>query len=180
MVMTETVLPRQHLWLHEEALRADHPLFAAKGGMTLDQPDKPAGPDHPAGPEMAGFMIWDNAYLDTLGYGLKRRFFIYEAVLQLPVSLYQGAMVETVLALTGAEDHVFVAATANPLLRRHISAVAEQRRLTVIADETFVRLPEEVDLRRFFRFWNKAKKSAMKRWGGEEDLFAALQQHSAR
>tara|TARA_B110000971_G_C20031740_1_gene511761 strand:+ start:853 stop:1284 length:432 start_codon:yes stop_codon:yes gene_type:complete len=138
------------IWLHEEALRATHPLFLA-----------------PVSPEKSVF-IWDDAYMDAMEYGLKRRVFLYETLLDLPVEIYAGDTLETLKKLaeaTGA-SHIRTAATPNPQLSHIMDALATTVKLERVADEAFVNLPEQDNLRRFFKYWNKAKKLAFQPDGG--------------
>lgn len=138
------------IWLHEEALRATHPLFLP-----------------PASPEQSVF-IWDDAYMDAMEYGLKRRVFLYETLLDLPVEIYAGDTLETLKKLaeaTGA-SHIRTAATPNPRLGQIMDALSSTLTVERVADEAFVNLPEQDNLRRFFKYWNKAKKLAFQPDGG--------------
>ena len=132
------------IWLHEEALRASHPLFAAS-----------------ATPAKSVF-IWDDAYMTARGYGLKRRVFLYETLLELPVDIYAGDTLETLqtLATASQASQVFAGATPNPRLNAILDALPDTLKVTRVADEAFVDLPEPENLRRFFKYWNKAKKLA--------------------
>ena len=133
------------IWLHEDCLRADHPLFAAAN-------DKGA----------RAVFIWDDAYLTAMGYGLKRRVFIYETLLELPVEIYRGATAETLTALAQhfEADEIFTGKTPNPALKQIMDDARGNKKLTAIADTPFVQMDAVPELRRFFKYWNKAKKNA--------------------
>ena len=127
------------IWLHEDALRADHPLFAEAG-------DVPA------------YFIWDDAYMAEMGYGLKRRVFIYETLLELPVEIYAGPMVETLQRL--APGHIVTGKTPNPVLKNMMDELRAGLKVTTVSDTAFVQIDAQPELKRFFKYWNKAKKKA--------------------
>ncbi|MDJ0779427.1 MAG: hypothetical protein QNJ85_16285 [Gammaproteobacteria bacterium] len=137
------------IWLHEDALRSDHPVFAA------------AGDGSPA------FFVWDDAYLQAMDYGFKRLVFIYESLVELPVTILHGDQ-QTCLARL-ARQHggsIYVPATPNQLLQNRIEHLQRDFDVVEVADTPFVELAREPDLGRFFRYWNKARKAAMSRGGG--------------
>lgn len=131
------------IWLHEDALRADHPLFA----QAINAP---------------ACFIWDDAYMAEMGYGLKRRVFIYETLLELPVEVYVGPIVETLqnLAQKYKASLIFTGKTPNPLLKDRMDALRMGVKVTTIADNAFVQMDAQPELKRFFKYWNKAKKKA--------------------
>ena len=129
------------IWVHEDMLRADHPAFADGG---------------PA------FFIWDDAYLADMGYGLKRRVFIYETLAELPLSVIAGPLRETLQALAaeaGASE-IITGKTPNPQLKAVMTDLRAGLKVTPRADDPFVQMDAQPDLRRFFKYWNKAKKRA--------------------
>lgn len=144
------------VWLHEEALRLTHPVFAAAG----------AG---------AGVVfVWDVARLAESHVGMKRQLFIYETLAELASSrdleIYEG-QAETVLpqcAAAAGADRILVPASPDPAIR---AAIAGLRRavtgceIVVVEDTPFASLASQPDLGRFFRYWNKAKKSALRPQG---------------
>lgn len=140
------------VWLHEDALRRTHPVFsaAASGARAV--------------------FVWDNSYLDAALIGLKRRMFIYETLAGLDMDILAGTA-DKVIATLVAEAHVtrlFVPATPNPAFHALLSSVrtnCPDLEISVIEDTSFVALGEPPDLKRFFRYWNKAKKHAMRHGG---------------
>lgn len=132
------------IWLHEDCLRADHPVFAASdaGGRAI--------------------FIWDDAHLTAMGYGLKRRVFIYETLLELPVEIYRGATAPTLtdLAQRFDADEILTGKTPNLALKQIMDEVRNDKKLTAIADTPFVQMDSMPELRRFFKYWNKARKNA--------------------
>ena len=138
------------IWIHDEALRADHPVMTGATGEAV--------------------FIWDEAYMNRLHMGFKQKVFIYEALTALPVTIYQGDTV-AVLRELAAGGGITTAASPNPELRALMTALRQHAPLTLIEDEVFAHLSGPADLRRFFRYWNKAKSSAMQPHGGTPDLF---------
>ena len=137
------------IWIHDEALRADHPVFAG-GGQAV--------------------YIWDNGYFDRINAGFKRRGFIYEALTHLPVEVYEGYTAEVLESLSEGRA-IRAASTPNPYLREIMRALRKTQTLTLVDEEVFAHLKGNADLRRFFKYWNKAKTSAMQINGGTHDLF---------
>jgi hypothetical protein len=133
------------IWLHEDALRSDHPVFKA------------------AGQDAAAFFIWDAEYLQRMDYGFKRLVFIYETLCELPVHIYRGATVPTLLQLAEQQETttLYVPATPNPELLSMMRRLESQLRVARIEDESFVACGEDIPLRRFSRYWNKVKKQAL-------------------
>ena len=137
------------IWIHDEALRQDHPVFAG-GGRAV--------------------FIWDDDYFDTIHAGFKQRGFIYEALLRLPVEIYKGKTVETLAELAEGAS-IRAASTPNPYLRAIMADIRKTHQLTLVDEDVFAHLKGAPDLRRFFKYWNKAKTSAMQMHGGTPDLF---------
>ena len=144
------------VWLHEEGLRLTHPVFAA------------AGPDAPC------IFVWDVARLAASHVGIKRQLFIYETLAEMASSrglqIHPGhadAVLPQAAAAAGA-DRILVPASPDPAIR---GAIADLRRavpdieVAVVEDTHFATLPSQPDLGRFFRYWNKAKKSALRPQG---------------
>lgn len=128
------------IWLHEDALRADHPVFSQ------------------AGDGAQAVFIWDDAYMAEMGYGLKRRVFIYETLLELPVEIYAGPIVATLREM--APHHILTGKTPNPLLKEMMQALRGGLKVTTVSDDAFVQMDAQPELKRFFKYWNKAKKKA--------------------
>ena len=137
------------IWIHDEALRADHPVFEG-GGQAV--------------------YIWDNAYYDDIHAGFKQRGFIYEALMNLPVDIYEGPTIETLAALAEGRS-IRTASTPNPYLKSRIADLRKTHDVRLVDEEVFAHLKGKPDLRRFFKYWNKAKSSAMQMNGGTPDLF---------
>ena len=141
------------VWLHEGALRLTHPVFAA------------------GGPDAATIFIWDRDRLAASHVGIKRQLFIYETLAEMSESrsldIHEGRAEEVLprLAAQAGAGRVLVPSSPDPALRAEIGAIrraAPDLEIVEIEETPFVTLAKTTDLGRFFRYWNKAKKSALR------------------
>ena len=140
------------VWIHEEALRATHPVFgAARNGARA-------------------VFVWDCARFDAAFIGGKRQLFIYQTLAEMDVDIIAGQTAETLSSLVAAEDvdRLVVAETPNSAIHAALGTVhrnCPDLQIDYIAETPFVRLAAPPDLGRFFRYWNKAKKGALRHGG---------------
>jgi hypothetical protein len=140
------------IWLHEGALRRTHPVFAMadKGAQAL--------------------FIRDHDRFAAGHIGVRRQLFIYETLAELDVDIYEGdaaGMLPRLIAARGA-DRLLVPASPDPVLMKQIAEIRQAMpavTVDLVEDTPFVTLDRESDLARFFRYWNKARKSAMRPHG---------------
>lgn len=132
------------IWLHEDSLRETHPVFKQ------------------APEDASAVFIWDETYLKTMNYGYNRLAFIYETLTQLPVRIYRGKTLNILQELAENNAAIYVSDTPNPELKDIIMQLTKLFEVNIIADEPFVTLERPVELKRFFRYWNKARRSAMR------------------
>ena len=144
------------VWLHEGALRLTHPVFAA------------------GGPDAATIFIWDRDRLAASHVGIKRQLFIYETLAEMSESrsleIHEGRAEEVLprLAAQAGVGRVLVPSSPDPALRAEIEAIhcaAPDLEIVEIEETPFVSLANTPDLGRFFRYWNKARKSALRPQG---------------
>ena len=144
------------VWLHEGALRLTHPVFAA------------------GGPDAATIFIWDRNRLAASHVGIKRQLFIYETLAEMSESrsldIHEGRAEEVLprLAAQAGAGRVLVPSSPDPALRAEIGAIrraAPDLEIVEIEETPFVTLAKTTDLGRFFRYWNKARKSALRPQG---------------
>lgn len=138
-------MERPILWIHGEALGPANPALAA----------------HPGRPAV---FVFDAALIREQAISLKRLAFLYECLLELPVSIRQGDGAGEVLAFAhrhGA-DGVVTSAAVDPRFEPIRRAIARQLPVAVLEPEPFVRLREPPDLRRFSRYWRQAEPQV---WG---------------
>ena len=131
------------VWLHEDALRADHPVFRS------------------AGDEVRCVFVWDEDYLKQMDYGFKRLLFIYETLLELGCDILRGNLRDCLIQQARQSGgRLLIPATPNPVLGEVIQQLEADIDIEVVADTAFVVIAKEPDLARFFRYWNTARKSA--------------------
>lgn len=140
------------IWLNEDALRHTHPVFTR------------------AGPDTKAVYVWDRGYFEACHIGLKRQLFIYETLVELGVELFEGKpeAVLASLAVANNVDRILVPASPNPEVMRRVAelrSVLPDVSVETVEDLPFVTPAREPDLGRFFRYWNKVRKSAMRPHG---------------
>ena len=145
------------VWLHEDALRRTHPVFMAAQFQHGNDPQP--------------IFIWDVDYFAENGIGLKRQHFIYETLIELGAEIHAGSIQEVLPRLMTARriSRVLVPSTPNPIMLRHFGQMRHalpEISFDMIDETPFAILSKPADLGRFFRYWNKARKSAMRPHGG--------------
>jgi len=143
----------QLVWLHEDALNMDHPVLRRAGRDALV------------------CFVWDDRYLQQMDYGFKRLVFIYETLCQMPLQIYRGDTVEVLseLAADQRTDSIHIPSTPNPVLQAIATRLQQRMNVETVEDAPFVRLNHDPDVKRFFRYWNKARKSALQHAGGRQE-----------
>ena len=126
------------VWVHIDALSRDHPVFAR------------------AGEGARAVFVWDAADMARRGWTLKRCVFVMECVEDMGVEVIEGSYAE-VLAGLGA-GRILTADTPDPALRAAADAVAGLER---VPGRPLTDIPATTDMGRFFRFWNKARRSVL-------------------
>lgn len=130
------------VWIHEDAINLDHPAVLA------------------AGEARRPIFIWDSAQHDHQGYSLKRRVFIYECALDLGIPIYVGTPQDILETLTDRQT-IYTAASPDPYINGIISDLQDTCDVVTVEALAFAEVPADIDTRRFFRFWNQAKKTAL-------------------
>jgi hypothetical protein len=127
-------------WIHGDSLRPTNPAIVA-------YPDAPA------------LFVWDDELLTRYGISFKRIVFMYEALLDLPVTIYRGDVVEQVNAFAQLHHAHTIVTTGTPAPR--FAAICQQLRRThtveILAEPAFVDIPANTDIKRFSRYWQVAK-----------------------
>lgn len=130
------------IWVHEDALSLDHPVMAAAGANA--QP----------------VFIWDTHNHDALGYSLKRRVFIFECALDLDIPIYAGTP-QSILREVANGRAIYAATSPDPYIMRVLVDLQKDHEVVPVDARPFASIASDVDTRRFFRFWNHVKKTAM-------------------
>ena len=131
------------VWIHEDAISLEHPAVLA------------------AGPSACPIFIWDTEEHDRRGYTLKRRMFIYECALDLDIPIYAGDAFEVLSTLSEDGTKIYAAASADPYIRGVLADLRDDHDVVVLEMPQLAHVPANTDTGRFFRFWNRARKSAL-------------------
>lgn len=129
------------VWVHEDALRQSHPVFSAAGAAKA-------------------YFVWDNDYFKQQNYTAKRLLFIYECLLEMDVTIIEGETESVLRELS--EGRIYTAKTINPYFKTILENLSRESEIHITPDELFSQIPYDTDMGRFFRFWNKGRKSMMK------------------
>ncbi|MFM2158294.1 MAG: hypothetical protein RLZZ124_768, partial [Cyanobacteriota bacterium] len=100
---------------------------------------------------------------------LKRIGFLYECLLELPVSLRRGQVAAEVLAFARAHgaDGIVTSAGTDPRVAAICAELELELPVQVLEPEPFVALREPLDLGRFSRYWRRAERAVWAGWGQE-------------
>ena len=128
------------LWIHEEALGPANPALRA-------WPDAPA------------LFVFDTHWIEANRVSRKRLAFLYEAALELPVTLRKGDVASEVLAFARRHeaDGVVTSSAVDPRLQRILQAIEAELPIAELAPDPFVELPRPPRLGRFSRYWREAE-----------------------
>lgn len=137
-------LSRPIIWLHGDNLNPHSPALTAAGGAPT-------------------LWVWDDAQLVRTSISLKRIAFLYECLLELPVTIRRGDVAAEVLTFAAAQraDGVITNASPAPGFAAIRRRLAQTLPVVVLPEVPFVTPPPGIDLRRFSRYWRKVAASAM-------------------
>lgn len=124
------------IWVHADCLHRHSAAYQA-------HPDSPS------------IFVWDDAEMQRVGFSLKRIGFIYECLLDLPVTIRRGDPVAEVQRFALELRCSGVVAMASPDPR--LIAQAKQLGAEILSPEPFVQVEGRVDLARFSRYWRKVE-----------------------
>ncbi|MCF4969144.1 deoxyribodipyrimidine photo-lyase [Nostoc sp. CMAA1605] len=134
-------MTKQIIWIHGDCLSSDNPALQ-------EYPDAPA------------IWVWDDALIEEWQLSLKRLTFIYECLLELPVEIRRGNVVQEVLAFAKEHHADLVATTDSPSPRFNniCDEIERSLKLEVFEVEPFFDYDGYIDLKRFSRYWKVAEK----------------------
>ena len=119
----------------------------------------PANPALRAWPEAPALFVFDSDWIRTERISRKRLGFLYEAALELPVTLRKGDVAAEVLAFAqrhGA-DGVVSSTAVDPRLQRIAQVIEAELPLQELEPDPFVDMPRPPRLGRFSRYWREAE-----------------------
>ena len=105
--------------------------------------------------------MFDDEQIEAVGWGLKRILFVYETLLELPVEIHRGAIVETLANLAKTCEGIVTVDTPDPWLRSRIAELRQVAPVEVKPRPVFVELDGTVVLKRFSQYWAKAERKLL-------------------
>jgi deoxyribodipyrimidine photolyase len=129
------------VWVHGDCLSPDHP------GLTA----------HPGAPAL---FVFDDELLQTWQISLKRVVFIYECLLELPVTIRRGDpadVIERFAAEYGAR-RIVTTASPSPRFRQIVARLRRSFTVEVLPVDPFFDTDRPLDLGRFSRYWSVARR----------------------
>jgi hypothetical protein len=112
-------------------------------------------------PDTPAIWVWDDALLEEGKISLKRIVFIYECLLELPVTIRRGDVAAQVVAFAQEHGADGVATAGSPSPRFEVICNAIEAtsslELEVWSAARFVNYDGYIDLKRFSRYWRVAQ-----------------------
>lgn len=133
------------LWLHEKALKNWHDEIDI-----LDD-------------NIRIIYIWDDGYYQRKGYSLKRLVFIYETLCAMKVDIIKGDTIAIFQCLS--PNKIYIPYSADSEIKKLSDNISKITDIEIIKEVDFVNMANDISLKRFFQYWNKAKKSAFSMHG---------------
>jgi hypothetical protein len=129
------------LWMHGDCLSPQNAAYQA-------YPNAPA------------VFVFDDALLAEMGITLKRVMFMYECLLEMPVTIRRGDVVTEVLAFAYEQQAHSIATVDSPSPRFHrlCAAIGETLPVEVLEEIPFLDYDGQLDLGRFSRYWREAQR----------------------
>ncbi len=124
------------IWVHADFLHRHSPAYGK-------YPDSPS------------LFVWDDAELQRAGWSMKRIGFIYECLLDLPVTIRRGDPVLEVPRFAQEMQCSGISTMASPDPRLRAQAVALGAEILPLPP--FVEVNGRLDLGRFSRYWRKVE-----------------------
>lgn len=141
------------------------PIAAGEGPIVWVHGDclSPSGPALAAYPAAPAIFVWDDELLARRRVSLKRITFIYECLLELPVTIRRGDVAAEVLgfARERGADSVVTVESPSPRFAAIRDAIARELPVDTLPLPPLVAYPGRLDLRRFSRYWQAAEPYAM-------------------
>lgn len=138
------------VWIHGDNLSPQNPAL-------LENPDAPS------------VFVFDDVLLEEWGIGLKRITFLYESLLELPVTIRRGDVAAEVVAFAKQQGatRIVMYESVSPRFVTICKTISKNMptgsRLEVVKGEPFIDIDGRLDLKRFSRYWQAVKDKAFGR-----------------
>jgi hypothetical protein len=116
----------------------------------------PACQAHPNSPSL---FVWDDAELQRAQWSLKRIGFVYECLLDLPITIRRGDPIREIPRFAAEMQCSGIVTMASP--DPHLQAQAAALGAEILPLEPFVEVKGKVDLARFSRYWRKVESTVV-------------------
>ncbi|MDS3860027.1 hypothetical protein RIF25_04315 [Thermosynechococcaceae cyanobacterium BACA0444] len=126
------------IWIHGDNLSPTQPIWS-------QYPDRPA------------VWVWDDDLLQAWGISFKRLVFIYECLLELPVEIRRGHVIQELTQFIAHHQATQVITSPSPSPRFTQICQSLPVPVKIIPSPGFVEIPANTDLKRFSRYWKVAK-----------------------
>lgn len=130
--------------LNEDNLSNNHPVFEVA---------KQSG-------DYKTIFIFDEEYLNEQNFSFKKIVFIYECLQDINCDIYKGETLNVIDEISPSK--ILIPKTINPFFIKKYNKLAEKYDIEIVDQVKFIELNKQPDLKRFFRYWNKAKKQIKK------------------
>jgi hypothetical protein len=110
-------------------------------------------------PEAPAIWVWDEALIEEWQLSLKRLTFIYECLLELPVVIRRGDVVQEVLAFAREQkaDSIVTVNSPSPRFDDICNQMERSLKVQVLQVEPFFDYDGYIELKRFSRYWKVAQ-----------------------
>ena len=129
-------------YIHDKALGSDCAIFSRTNSETK------------------AVFIWDDYYFKQRGYSLKRLVFIYETLCSMPVDIIYGTTGDVINML--APKKIITSFTADLPIQKIFKDISKQFELEFVYQPSFSQIDDSFEFKRFFKYWNEARKSALR------------------
>lgn len=105
--------------------------------------------------------VWDDALIEEWQLSLKRITFIYECLLELPVTIRRGSVAEEVVAFAREHnaDAIVTVESLSPRFAAICTEIESSLPVEVLTLEPFFEYDGYIDLKRFSRYWKVAERN---------------------
>jgi hypothetical protein len=124
------------IWLHLDCLAADNPAFLKY-------------------PQARAVFVFDEAEIEAEAWSLKRVAFLYESLLELPVEIERGDVLQKVLERLPSK--VITVESVNPRFRDQVRQLERSVPVEVLPAVPFADFRGHLDLKRFSRYWKRVE-----------------------
>lgn len=137
---------RPIVWVHGDCLSPTNPALTT-------YPDAPA------------LFVWDDTLLTEYDISLKRLVFMYECLLEMPVTIRRGDVAAELInfAREHGADAIITTASPSPRFHKICKALRKTTDVSMLEVEPFIDYDGHFDLKRFSRYWRKAQNYAFDR-----------------